>query len=287
MRSLEKTMMAILLLLSVVVSSAQIKNSKTESVKIYGNCGMCEAKIEKAGSLNNIASVDWNADTKMALLTYDSKVTNQDEILKRIALAGYDSNKFLAPETAYSKLSGCCQYNREAKVPIKVDAISGADISEHSEMDMYNHSTITENQTVSQLKPVFDNYFLLKDALVKTDGNTASAKAKELLLVITAVKMENLKTDEHLVWMKVVKDLTADTKSISETSDIKKQRETFKSLSKNTYELIKSSKPSEPIYYQYCPMQDANWLSKENAVKNPYYGSQMLSCGKTLETIKE
>jgi hypothetical protein len=30
----------------------------------------------------------------------------------------------------------------------------------------------------------------------------------------------------------------------------------------------------------------ANWLSKENAIKNPYYGSSMLSCGKTTETIK-
>jgi hypothetical protein len=30
----------------------------------------------------------------------------------------------------------------------------------------------------------------------------------------------------------------------------------------------------------------ANWLSKENAVKNPYYGSQMLTCGKVVETIK-
>jgi hypothetical protein len=30
----------------------------------------------------------------------------------------------------------------------------------------------------------------------------------------------------------------------------------------------------------------ANWLSKEILIKNPYYGSQMLSCGKTVETIK-
>ncbi len=73
MKSLEKTMMAILLLLSVVVSNAQIKNAKTESVKMYGNCVMCETTIEKAGSLKNIANVDWNADTKMALLTYDPK----------------------------------------------------------------------------------------------------------------------------------------------------------------------------------------------------------------------
>lgn len=282
MKSLKKTMMAILLLLSVVVSNAQIKNAKTESVKIYGNCGMCKSTIEKAGSLKNIANVDWNADTKMATLAYDPKITNQDEILKRIALAGYDSDKFLAPDAVYSKLAGCCQYNREAKVSVKVDAISGADKSEHSEMDMSNHSKTNDNQ----LKSVFDNYFLLKDALVKTDGNTASLKAKDLLSATTAVKMETLNVDEHLVWMKVLKDLTADAKSISETQDVEKQRNVFNSLSKGVYELIKVSKPTEAVYYQYCPMKKMNWLSKENTIKNPYFGSQMLSCGSVVETIK-
>jgi len=281
MKSLKKIVMAITLLLSFTVSNAQIKNAKTETVKIFGNCGMCETTIEKAGSLKKIANVDWNKDTKMATLTYDAKKTNQDEILKRIALAGYDSEKFLAPDAAYSKLPGCCQYDREAKVAVKTETKS-----EETKMEMNDHSTMTENQGTNQLKPVFDNYFLLKDALVKTDSKTASAKSKDLLTAITAVKMETLKMDVHMAWMKVYKDLTADAKNISETQDIKKQRELFKSLSKNTYELIKVSKFTEPVYYQYCPMQDANWLSKENTVKNPYYGSQMLSCGKTVETIK-
>ena len=56
------------------------------------------------------------------------------------------------------------------------------------------------------------------------------------------------------------------------------------------YALIKVSKISEPVYYNNCPMfndgKGANWLSKESAVKNPYYGSQMMTCGKTVETIK-
>ena len=43
--------MAIILLLSVTIASAQIKNSKTETVKIYGNCDMCKSKIETAGNL--------------------------------------------------------------------------------------------------------------------------------------------------------------------------------------------------------------------------------------------
>ncbi|MFV8271325.1 DUF3347 domain-containing protein [Flavobacterium sp. GT2N3] len=286
MKSLKKTVIAMTVLLSVAVSNAQIKNDKTETVKIFGNCAMCETTIEKAGSLKKIANVDWNKDTKMATLTYDTKKTNQDEILKRIALAGYDSDKFLAPEAAYSKLPECCQYDRGAKVAVTMETKPTETKMEMAGMKMSKDSSMAEKQETNQLKSVFDNYFLLKDALVKTDGKTASVKAKDLLIAITSVKMETLKMDVHMVWMKVFKDLTADAKNISEAKDIQKQRELFKSLSKNTYELIKVSKFTDPVYYQYCPMQDANWLSKDNTVKNPYYGSQMLSCGKTMETIK-
>lgn len=147
-------------------------------------------------------------------------------------------------------------------------------------------AAVSNAQSKDQLKPVFDNYFLFKDALVKTNGKAAASASKDLWTAITAVKMETLKTDEHMVWMKVSKDLIAESKKISETQDIKKQRELFNPLSKNMYALIKTSKPSEAVYYQYCPMQDANWLSKENTIKNPYYGSQMLGCGKTVEIIK-
>ena len=45
-----KYLMTALAMLSFIASNAQIKNAKTESVKIYGNCGMCETTIEKAGT---------------------------------------------------------------------------------------------------------------------------------------------------------------------------------------------------------------------------------------------
>ena len=116
--SFKNIMVATFVLLSITIH-AQIKNSKTETVKIYGNCGMCETKIEKAGTIKNIAKVDWNQETQMATLTYDATKTNQDEILKRIALAGYDSDKFLAPDHVYNNLHGCCQYERVAKILAK------------------------------------------------------------------------------------------------------------------------------------------------------------------------
>ena len=146
------------------------------------------------------------------------------------------------------------------------------------------------NKIDSKLNAVFENYFLLKDELVKTDGVTASAKAKQLSSSLSAVKMGELSKDVHKVWMKVMKNVMADAKGISATKDVKAQRVLFVSLSKKMYDLVKVAKFQTPVYYQYCPMANngkgANWLSKENAVKNPYYGSKMMTCGEVVETIK-
>ena len=43
-----KLLMAMCVSLSFTACNAQIKNAKTTTVKIYGNCGMCESTIEKA-----------------------------------------------------------------------------------------------------------------------------------------------------------------------------------------------------------------------------------------------
>lgn len=165
-------------------------------------------------------------------------------------------------------------------------------IDDHSN---HNHGGATDKpietkQGVNQLSAVFENYFALKDALVKSDGNLASAKAKELLNALNAVQMGKLSNEEHTVWMKVMKDLKFDTEHIEETKYVGHQRDHFNTLSDNMYQLLKVTKQETPTYYQHCPMANngkgANWLSKENAVKNPYYGSAMLTCGKTVETIE-
>lgn len=115
MKTIKKVLMVMTLLLSGVMLNAQIKNPKTETVKIYGNCGMCKKTIEKAGNKKDEAMVNWNKDTKIATITYDSTKTNQDEIVKRISMAGYESDKFTAPDAAYKNLPGCCQYERKSK----------------------------------------------------------------------------------------------------------------------------------------------------------------------------
>lgn len=86
---------------------------KTETFKVYGNCGMCEKTIE--GSLKNVKGIDkadWNKETKMMEVTFDPEVITLTEIKQKIADVGYDTDDVRASEKVYNKLPGCCQYER-------------------------------------------------------------------------------------------------------------------------------------------------------------------------------
>lgn len=278
-------------LLSATACQSQISNGKTETVTINGNCDSCKTAIEKAGTSKKISATSWNKDSKTATILFNSKKTTLDAVLKKIALAGYDNELFLAPDEAYNKLESCCRYNRDLKVAVKIpvkDTIIA--ITDHSGHTQPTTIVTPPVQESNQLQVVFDNYFAVKDALVKTDGAAALTKAKALLTALDAVDMNKLKTDAHMAWMKVEKELKADAKKISAKKDAASQRMLFMNLSEKMYTLIKAAKPAGKIYYQHCPMYNegkgANWLSKEPAIKNPYYGSVMLTCGSIAETIQ-
>ncbi len=102
-------------LFSINTGSSQTKNLQTVNVKVYGNCGMCKKTIEKAANVKGKSNAVWNADSAMAKITIDSTKITIDEVLKKIAAAGYDSDKFRAPDSVYDNLHGCCQYDRPAK----------------------------------------------------------------------------------------------------------------------------------------------------------------------------
>ena len=112
---IQKNIILISIILVTLFTScnAQIKNSKTISTKIWGNCGMCKKTIEKAGNKKRVALIVWNKETKLAQVSYDSTKTTIDVILKRIANAGYDNEKYTANNEVYNNLHGCCQYERK------------------------------------------------------------------------------------------------------------------------------------------------------------------------------
>jgi len=130
-------------------------------------------------------------------------------------------------------------------------------------------------------------YYDVKDALTADDANAAAAKAGELLKAIDNVDMSKMADKEHKAFMDLKDKLSFDARHISEKKEIAHQREHFANLSSNMMTLAKAVKLSQqPIYQEYCPMKKASWLSSDQAIKNPYFGSAMLTCGKVQTTLK-
>lgn len=124
-------------------------------------------------------------------------------------------------------------------------------------------------------------YYNIKDALVAGDGSLAAANARDFIKIANTI-------DYKVISEGNINAMLKDATSISETKDLNKQRQHFVNLSNNLVALAKATKLSDsPIYQQYCPMKKANWLSSEQAIKNPYYGNAMLTCGSVVETIRK
>ncbi|NQX39401.1 Protein of unknown function [Pedobacter steynii] len=135
-----------------------------------------------------------------------------------------------------------------------------------------------DNTNDSKPGQLLDLYYQIKDALLK--GNPALAATTAEAFSKTALAVKGLPEADRKVLLK-------DASALSSTKDLKEQRVYLVDFSEHMYALAKSVKLStDPIYKIWCPMKKANWLSKESAIKNPYYGSAMLTCGKVTETLK-
>ncbi len=121
----------------------------------------------------------------------------------------------------------------------------------------------------------FDNYIHVKTALVGSDAKAASTAISTFY---DAVKKDGDFAQKT--------DLLKATDKLSKAGDnLEKQRAALNDVSTVMWGLVKGSdKINQPVYYQYCPMKKGYWLSKEKDIKNPYYGSSMLTCGKVAET---
>lgn len=139
----------------------------------------------------------------------------------------------------------------------------------------------------NQTQSLLTSYYDIKNALVNSDATLAASKANVFSKVMGSIDMKSIPKAEMTAFMGLQDKLEFDAKHISETKDISQQRQYFANFSANLFKLAKAVKlTNEPVYYDYCPMKKSYWLSDNAAIKNPYYGKQMLTCGAVKETLK-
>ena len=154
-------------------------------------------------------------------------------------------------------------------------SIEGYSITDNKIAAQEMKSASISNETTEQ---VILNYLKIKDALVRTDAGAAAFAAEGLLF--------DLEQNEN----KVVNKLFKEVKLIAKSKEVDEQRIYFEGLSQNIYTLVKNTDLEMTLYQQFCPMafedKGAYWISDEKKVYNPYFGDEMLRCGKVSEVIE-
>ncbi|MGZ5253807.1 MAG: DUF3347 domain-containing protein [Flavitalea sp.] len=134
---------------------------------------------------------------------------------------------------------------------------------------LFGHTAFAQNTNT-----ILSKYYSVKNALVSSDFKAASEAINDLQKTIRSESSFKQKDE-----------LNEAVNKLAMAGTLEKQRAVFNDVSTTMWQIIKSTdQVSQPVYYQYCPMKKAYWLSNEVAIKNPYYGSSMLTCGKVAET---
>ena len=95
------------------ISTMFAQSEKNEKFEVAGNCGMCKARIEKAAkSVEGVSTADWDKETKILEVKYDSSKLNIHKVHMAIAKAGHDTKMHKASKETYDDLPGCCKYDR-------------------------------------------------------------------------------------------------------------------------------------------------------------------------------
>lgn len=126
------------------------------------------------------------------------------------------------------------------------------------------------------LQVIFKEYIELKTALVYSNPAQAAAEASNLLKALTTKGAK--------------KELLQATQAIINAKHIDEQRTAFVQVTQHMETMLEGAIESGTVYKQYCPMAFGNkgafWLSESKEIRNPYFGSKMLNCGRIDAELK-
>ena len=144
------------------------------------------------------------------------------------------------------------------------------------------------NQAVqADFSAIIDGYLNLKDALVASDKDRAAEFAGVIAKAVERSNTEAPNNEE----LALLSEIGMEASDMSKSKSLEDQRRQFRSLSDNLIKFTKTIDQLEKtLYIQHCPMANQNngadWLSMDKEIRNPYFGTAMLTCGSLVHTIQ-
>lgn len=157
--------------------------------------------------------------------------------------------------------------------------------------DTQNDKMIEGDQKTSKATAILNNYLQLKNALVADDTEKAAMAGKNLHDAFSQFDRTSIAEAQKQEVTEIIDDALEHAKHVSENSGkMGHQREHFEMLSKDIKDLIAITGTDRKLYQTYCPMYNnkkgAIWLSEIKEIKNPYFGSKMMTCGSIQKEIQ-
>ncbi|HEX2922353.1 MAG TPA: ATPase [Bacteroidales bacterium] len=118
---MKSLIMLLLVVLAGVTASGQT-TKKTQTLKVSGNCNMCEERIEKAALAQGALDPSWDVKTKLLTFSYEPAKTSPDAVAKKVASVGHDAGKFKAEDKVYNALPSCCKYDRSGSAKAETES---------------------------------------------------------------------------------------------------------------------------------------------------------------------
>jgi len=172
------------------------------------------------------------------------------------------------------------------KMDMKDDHNHDMSMSESSLKEEKNSDAATQKNSTTSA--IIDSYLQIKNALVKDSKKGASEGGKMMLIAFEKFDMTKLTDAQHIEYMDIYEDAKEQAEHIIK-SPIDHQREHFENLSVDINDLIVLLGTEKTLYQSKCPMagegKGAIWISEFKEIKNPFFGSKMISCGSVQKQI--
>ena len=179
----------------------------------------------------------------------------------------------------------CKDANQEKDVS---EPMSGEMYQEDGENQEDSGKMMAENAGNNATNAIIDNYLQIKNALVADDQETAAQAGGKLVGKFEDFDQSNYSSEEQQELADIIEDAKEHAEHIAESA-IDHQREHFDILSKDVIDMIAITGTNKKLYQDFCPMYNNNkgaqWLSASKEIKNPYFGSKMMDCGKIQKEI--
>lgn len=165
-------------------------------------------------------------------------------------------------------------------------------VTEESEIKKVQATfTNVDKKAAAEVKEIVDHYLHIKNALAADNPAEAAKGGEAMVATIEKLDKSLLTAEQKKVFDAGQDDLKEHAERIGKNGgNIKQQREHFAAMSGEVYTLVKAFGAGRPLYHDHCPMYNDNkggmWVSEIKEVKNPYFGAEMLTCGKVEEVIE-